>query len=171
MIRCTLALLSALALASPCLAAAGKASHSRITEAQARSIVAAMETAAKNRDARTVASYMSDDCVVTTSFPGKDGGKKVTRKDKRKYVADEAAASAASSDYVYETARPAIDIDASGKVAKASYKVRETYTEQGRKVQIVAYEIATVELRGGEPAITAMDVDAVAMTIDDRRIF
>ena len=62
-------------------------------------------------------------------------------------------------------------LDASGKVAKASYKVRETYTEQGRKVQIVAYEIATVELRGGEPAITAMDVDAVAMTIDDRRIF
>jgi hypothetical protein len=49
--------------------------------------------------------------------------------------------------------------------------VRETYTEEGKRVQVVAYEIATVALRNGDPVVVAMDVDAVAMSIDDRQIF
>jgi len=162
-------LLSALALG--CAGIVNAADGSRLTEAQVGGVVSAMEEAAKNRDARTVASYMTDDCVITTSFPAKDGSKKITRKDKRQYVADDAAEQQGRSGYEYETAKPSIDIDASGKVARASYKVRETYTEKGRKIQVVAYEIATVELRDGTPAIAAMDVDAVAMSIDDRRVF
>ncbi len=162
-------LLSALALGG--VGAANAADDGRLTEAQVGGVVGAMEGAAKNRDARTVASYMTDDCVITTSIPTKDGGKKITRKDKRQYIADDATEQQGRSGYEYETAKPSIEIDASGKVAKASYKVRETYTEKGRKIQVVAYEIATVELRDGTPAIAAMDVDAVAMSIDDRRIF
>lgn len=162
-------LLTALALGGM---GAGKAADgTRLTEAQVGGVVAAMEQAARKRDARTVASYMADDCVITTSIPAKDGSRKVTRKDKRQYIADDATERQGRSGYEYETAKPSIELDASGKVARASYKVRETFTEKGRKIQVVAYEIATVELRDGRPVITAMDVDAVAMSIDDRRVF
>lgn len=173
--RWLLAWVSLLALTSTGVAAAAeagsKAVGGKLSRADVEGVVAAMEEAAKNGDARTVASYMAQDCVITTSFPGKDGGKKVTKKDRKQYVADESAAAAKRSGREYETAKPSIELDAAGKVGKASYKVRETYTEAGRKVQVVAYEIATVEWREGAPAITAMDVDAVAMTIDERRIF
>lgn len=172
MARRSRALLSMLALAAAGTAlAAGKPAAARLDKAQVEGVVAAMEEAARNGDPRTVASFMSDDCVITTSFPGKDGGHKVSRKDKRQYIADEVAAAAKRSDRVYETAKPDVEFDAAGEVARASYKVRETYAEDGRKVQVVAYEIATVALRDGAPVVTAVDVDAVAMTIDDRRIF
>lgn len=151
--------------------AAEKAPTARLAEADVAGVVTAMEDAARNGDPRTVASYMSDDCVITTSFPSKDGGKKVTRKNRDQFVEDELASAAKHSGRVYETAKPEIVVDPSGRSAKASYKVRETYTEEGRKVQLVAYEIATVELRDGDPMVTAVDVDAVAMSIDDRRIF
>lgn len=167
--RPSLILLTALALGG--LGDGNAAGNGRLTETQVNGVVAAMEQAAKSRDARTVASYMADDCVITTSIPTKDGSKKVTRKDKRQYIADDATEQKGRSGYEYETAKPAIDFDASGKTAKASYKVRETFTEKGRKIQVVAYEIATVELRDGKPMVTAMDVDAVAMSIDDRRVF
>ncbi|HEY0230540.1 MAG TPA: nuclear transport factor 2 family protein [Dokdonella sp.] len=152
-------------------APAAKALKDRLTQAQVRGVVDAMEEASRNGDARTAASYMSDDCVITTSFPGKDGNKKVSKKDKRQYIADETAAAAKRSGREYETAKPEIVVEASGKTATASYKVRETYTEEGRKVQVVAYEIATVQLRDDGPAVSAIDVDAVAMSIDDRQIF
>jgi len=167
-----LALLPALALlGSGLVFAAGKAPDDQLTAARVRGLVDAMEDASRHGDARTAASYMSDDCVITTSFPGKDGNKKVSKKDKREYIAEEVAAAAKRSGREYETAKPEIVVDASGKSATASYKVRETYTEEGRRVQVVAYEIATVELRNGDPAVVAMDVDAVAMSIDDRQIF
>ncbi len=166
-----LALVCMLALAGASLAGATRAAEGKLSRGDVEGVVAAMEEAARNGDARTVASYMSEDCVVTTSFPGKDGAKKVTKKDKRQYVADEIAGAGKRSDREYETAKPSVELDATGKLGRASCKVRETYTEAGRRVQVVAYEIATVELRDGAPAVTAMDVDAVAMTIDDRRIF
>ena len=172
MARRSPALLSTFALAVVgAAAAAGGPAAARLDKAQVEGVVAAMEEAARNGDPRTVASFMSDDCVITTSFPGKDGGHKVSKKDKRQYIADEVAAAAKRSDRVYETAKPDVEIDATGAAGKASYKVRETYTEDGRKVQVVAYEIATVAWRDGAPMVTAVDVDAVAMTIDDRRIF
>lgn len=171
MVARRLALGWTLALAGATLAGAAQAAEGKLSAADVEGVVAAMEEAARNGDARTVASYMSEDCVITTSFPGKDGAKKVTRKDKRQYVADEIAGAGKRSDREYETAKPSVELDAAAKVGRASYKVRETYTEAGRRVQVVAYEIATVELREGAPAVTAMDVDAVAMTIDDRRIF
>ncbi|HEY0179436.1 MAG TPA: hypothetical protein VGC30_07375 [Dokdonella sp.] len=171
MTRRPLLALVLLAAAGPGLAHAAGAAAARLTRAQVAGVVEAMEAATANGDPRTAASYMSDDCVITTSFPGKDGGKKVTKKDKRQYVADETAAAAKHTNREYETAKPEIDVDRSGLSAKASYKVRETYTEQGRRVQVVAYEITTVELRGDDPVVTAIDVDAVAMSIDDRRIF
>ena len=171
MARRSPALLSMFALAAIGTAvAAGKPATGRLDKAQVEGVVAAMEEAARNGDPRTAASFMSEDCVITTSFPGKDGGHTVSRKDKRQYIADEVEALARRSDREYETAKPDVEIDAAG-VARASYKVRETYTEEGRKVQVVAYEIATVALRDGAAAVTAIDVDAVAMTIDDRRIF
>jgi len=167
-----LALVPLLALLGSGLAfAAGKTPSDRLTAAQVRGVVDAMEDASRTGDARTAASYMSDDCVITTSFPGKDGNKKVSKKDKRQYVDEETAAAGKRSGREYETAKPEIVIEASGTVARASYKVRETYTEEGRRVQVVAYEIATVELRSGGPEVVAMDVDAVAMSIDDRQIF
>ena len=170
MTRLALMLLTALALGGA--GGVGKAADSgRLTAAQVGGVVAAMEQAAKKRDARTVASYMAEDCVITTSIPEKDGSRKVTHKDKRQYIADDATEQQGRSGYEYETATPSIEIDAAGKVAKASYKVRETFTEKGKRIQVVAYEIATVELRHGKPLITAVDVDAVAMSIDDRRVF
>ena len=171
--RRLLALVPMLALLGSGLAlAAGKApAAAHLTAAQVRGVVDAMEEASRNGDARTAASYMSDDCIITTSFPGKDGNKKISKKDKRQYVADESAAAAKRSGREYETAKPEIVIDKSGQSATASYKVRETYTEEGKRVQIVAYEIATVALRNGDPAVISMDVDAVAMSIDDRQIF
>jgi|GEM_PF-5706440 ketosteroid isomerase-like protein len=168
--RAAIALLT-FALAASGLAFAAAPAAGKISEAQVRSVVGAMEEASKNGDPRTAASYMSDDCVIATSFPGKDGNKKVTKKDKRQYVAEETVTAAKHTQREYETSKPEIVIEASGKSGTASYKVRETYTEDGRKVQVVAYEIATVELRGGDALITAVDVDAVAMSVDDRQIF
>ena len=165
------AMLVLAALAMPALAASSADAQGALTKKQVGAVVAAMEDAARHRDPRTVASFMSDDCVITTSFPGKDGSKKVTHKDKDTFVADEISANAKQSNTEYDNSAPSIDIEAGGKIGKASYKVRQTYTEEGRKVQIVAYEIATVQMRDGAPAITAMDVDAIAMSIDDRRIF
>lgn len=160
-----------LALLWACQATAAPAGSERLTRVQVKSLIDAMETAARNGDARTVTSFMAEDCVITTTFPGKNGGRKVSTKDKRKYLADEAESARKSSAREYTSTAPAIDIDASGKVARASYKATETYVQDGRKVQVIGYEIATVQLRGGEPAVTAIDVDAVSMTIDDRRIF
>jgi ketosteroid isomerase-like protein len=171
MMRRLLAVIAVVALTHAPLVAAEPLIAGRITEAQVKGVIDAMEAATRNGDARTVASYMTDDCVLTTSFPGKDGGKKVSTKDKRKYIADETAEQAKTSDHVYVSTTPTIDISADGKVGKASYKATQIYQQEGKKVEVIAYEIATVELRNGEPAVTAMDVDAVSMTIDDRRIF
>ena len=162
---------SVLALAWSCQVTAARPGADHLTSTQVKSLVGAMETAARNGDAQAVTSFMTDDCVITTTFPTRDGNRKVSVKDKRKYVADEAEAARKHSAREYSSTPPAIDIDAAGKVAKASYKATETYMQDGRKIQITGYEIATVELRGGKPVVTAIDVDAVAMTIDDRRIF
>lgn len=148
-----------------------EAAGERLDEAQVRVLIDAMEVAAKNQDARTVASYMSDDCVLTTTFPAKDGGKKISSKDKRQYVAEETAAQAKTSGHEYVSTKPTIDITADGRIAKASYKVTDNYMQDDKQVKVVAYQIATVELRKGEPIVTAVDVDAVSMAIDDRQIF
>ena len=161
---------SALALLWACQATAAPAGD-RLTPERVRSLIGAMETATRNGDARTATSFMADDCVITTTFPARDGGRRTSIKDKRKYLQDEAEAARQHSARDYTSTAPAIDIDASGKVARASYKATETYVKDGRKVQVTGYEIATVEWRGGEPAVTAIDVDAVRMTIDDRQIF
>ena len=171
MIRRGLIAGSALALLWSCQIAAAPAGAGRLSKAQVESLVGAMETATKNGDPRTVTSFMADDCVITTTFPAREGGSKVSVKDKQKFLADEAAAARKHTNRAYVSTPPAIDIDAAGRFAKASYKATETYVQDGRKVQVTGYEIATVELRGGEPVVTAIDVDAVAMTIDDRRIF
>jgi hypothetical protein len=167
--RRALAIAAALALGSGLAAAAPPVA--KLSVGDVRTLVAAMEAATKAGDPEKAASFMADDCAITTSFPRKDGSKKITTKSKAKFVEDDTAARARSGKHDYAATVPTIDIDDAHTVAKASYKVADRYVEDGKVVTLVAYQIATVELRAGEPKVTAMDVDAVQMSIDDRQIF
>ena len=164
-----------LTLASALLLGAGLAAAAptgaKLTVGDVRTLVAAMEAATKAGDTQKVASFMADDCAVTTSFPRKDGSKKVTVKSKSKFVEDDTADRAKNGPHEYVSSVPTVDIDDAHTIAKASYKATDRYMQDGKTVTVVAYQIATVELRDGAPKVTAMDVDAVAMSIDDRQIF
>jgi hypothetical protein len=135
-----------------------------LTTADALAVVNASEAAAKQHDHGKVGTFMSGDCVVSMATAGGSGAK---QKSGKQYVQDELDAERHATDHVYQSTAPQISLE-DGK-AIARLRVTETFTEQGHRVEGVADEVETLELRDGHVLITRIDVTPVSMTVDGTR--
>jgi hypothetical protein len=136
-----------------------------LTTADALTVVNASEAAAKQHDHSKVGTFMSGDCVISMRAVGSSAAPK--QKSGKQYVQDELDAERHATDHVYQSTAPEIALE-DGK-AIAHLRVTETFTEQGHRVEGIADEVETLELRDGHVLITRIDVTPVGMTVDGTR--
>ncbi|MEO5624489.1 MAG: DUF4440 domain-containing protein [Dokdonella sp.] len=147
------------------------ASHAAdvFTEKSVRDVVDAAEAAAKLHDPQKIATYMSDDIVIASTFPNPDGSKSVKEKHRQQYVLEEQESEKHAVDHVYASTAPTITIR--GGQAIVRFVATEKATLDGKHMEATADQIETLELRDGQVLITRIETTATSLTLDGRRIF
>lgn len=142
-----------LCVTSAAMSAAG--AEERITEAQIKQILKAIDAAVRQKDAEGIIRHFAKDCVIRLDMPGPHG-RQHRRVDREEYKASLKQSFSMLTEYKYHRGKTTIDIAPDGKSATVTGKIFETMTVEDRVMDSVTQHTAIFAVRSGELLITSL---------------
>lgn len=138
------------------------AAPSRITDAQIRQILEAIDVAASQKDAEGIVRYFARDCIIHLHMPGPHG-RQVLQLDRGEYATSLKESFSTVTEYKYRRAETKIHIAPDGKRARVTGKIYETMIVEDQIIKAVTEHTAIFEHRSGEVFITSLDTTFLSM--------
>ena len=141
---------------------AGIAAPERITEAQIRQMLEAIDAAAMERNAEGIVRHFARDCIIRLDMPGPHG-RQVLQVDREEYATNLKESFSTLTKYEYRRLETKIHIGPHGRSARVTGKIYETMAVEDRIIKAVTEHTAILEHRSGELLITSLDTTFLSM--------